>query len=119
MESEGSCRQNAGLTNRKRIEAAQWGEQANLCEARFLHGTLRRKSDGHKREGECVIPGEICIAAMSNEHRKVLKRAMQKSAEAIVVLRERNEGLNLSRADRGPFVELVGQKPRKRACDMR
>jgi hypothetical protein len=119
MESGGSCRQSAGPTNRKRIEAAQWGEQADFCKAQFLHGTLRRRSDGHKRDGECVIRGEICMAAMSNEHRKVLKRAMQKSAEAIVVLRERNEGLNLLRADRGPFLELVGQKPRKRACDMR
>jgi hypothetical protein len=59
VESGGSRRQSAGLTNRKRIEAAQWGEQANLCEARFLHGTLRRRSDRQKREGECVIPGEI------------------------------------------------------------
>jgi len=53
----------AGLTNRKRIEAAQWGEQANICEARFLHGTLRRRSDRHKREGECAIPGEIWRSA--------------------------------------------------------
>lgn len=95
MESEGSCRQSAGPTNRKRIEAAQWGEQANRCKAQFLHGTLRRRSDGHKRDGECVIPGEICIAAMSNEHRKVLTRARQKSAEAIVVLASRDEGPNM------------------------
>ena len=85
VESEGSCRQSAGSTIRKPIEAGRWGEQANLCEAQFLHGTLRRRSDGHKRDGECVIPGEICMAAMSNEHRKVLKRAMQKSAEAVLV----------------------------------
>jgi hypothetical protein len=95
VESEGSCRQSAGPTNRKRIEAAQWGEQANRCKAQFLHGTLRRRSDGHKRDGECVIPGEICMVAMSNEHRKVLKRAMQKSAEAIVVRREQDEGPNM------------------------
>lgn len=95
MESEGSCRQSAGPTNRKRIEAAQRGEQAIRCKARFLHGTLRRRSDGHKREGECVIPGEVCMAAMSNEHRKVLKRAMQKSAEAIVVPACRDEGPNM------------------------
>jgi hypothetical protein len=44
VESEGSRRQNAGLTNRKRIEAAQRGKQANRCEARFLHGTLRPDS---------------------------------------------------------------------------
>lgn len=95
MESGGSCRQSAGPTNRKRIEAAQWGEQANLCGAQFLHGTLRRRSDGHKRDGECVIPGEIRTAARSNEHRKVLKRAVRKSAEAIVVLREQSEGPNM------------------------
>ncbi len=95
MESEGSCRQSAGPTNRKRIEAAQWGEQANRCKAQYLHGTLRRKSDGHKREGECIIPGEICVAAMSNEHRKVLKRAMQKSAEAIVAADNGGEGPNM------------------------
>jgi hypothetical protein len=35
------------------------------------------------------------MAAMSNEHRKVLKRAMQKSAEAIVVRREQDEGPNM------------------------
>jgi hypothetical protein len=32
---------------------------------------------------------------MSNEHRKVLKRAMQKSAEAIVVPACRDEGPNM------------------------
>jgi hypothetical protein len=31
---------------------------------------------------------------MGNEHREVLKRAVQKSAEAIVVLREQDEGPN-------------------------
>src|SRR5437762_14176608 len=58
-ESGGSCRQSAGLTNRKRIEAASRGEQASICEAQYLHGTRRRRSDRHKREGGCAIPGEI------------------------------------------------------------
>ena len=39
-ESEGSPRQNAGLTNRKRIEAAQRGKKANIFKAQYLHGTL-------------------------------------------------------------------------------
>jgi len=39
-ESEGSPRQNAGLTNRKRIEAAQRGKAAQIVEAQYLHGTL-------------------------------------------------------------------------------
>ena len=71
-ESGGSCRQSAGLTNRKRIEAAQRGEQAIICEARYLHGTLRRRSDRHKREGACAIPGEIWRCAACYRHREVL-----------------------------------------------
>nr|UGK55822.1 Hypothetical protein [Pseudomonas aeruginosa] len=39
-ESEGSPRQTAGLTNRKRIEAAQRGEAAQIVKAQYLHGTL-------------------------------------------------------------------------------
>ena len=39
-ESEGSPRQNAGLTNRKRIEAAQRGKAAIIVKAQYLHGTL-------------------------------------------------------------------------------
>ncbi|HBP5037252.1 TPA: hypothetical protein L5637_002558 [Pseudomonas aeruginosa] len=39
-ESEGSPRQNAGLTNRKRIEAAQRGKTAQIVKAQYLHGTL-------------------------------------------------------------------------------
>ena len=46
------------------MEAAQRGEQANTCKARYLHGTLRRKSDRHKREGACAIPGEIWRSAL-------------------------------------------------------
>jgi hypothetical protein len=33
-ESEGSRKQSAGATNRKRIEAGPWGEQAKRCKAR-------------------------------------------------------------------------------------
>jgi len=35
------------------------------------------------------------MAAMSNGHRKVLKRAMQKSAEAVLVLACWDEGPNM------------------------
>jgi hypothetical protein len=57
--SGGSCGQSAGLTNRKRIEATHRGEMAKIIKARYLHGTVRRRSDRHKRDGECAIPGEI------------------------------------------------------------
>jgi len=41
------------------MEATHWGEVAEITKARYLHGTMRRRSDRHKREGGCVIPGEI------------------------------------------------------------
>ena len=39
------------------MEAAWRGEQAHICNARYLHGTPRRKSDRHKREGHAHYPG--------------------------------------------------------------
>jgi hypothetical protein len=36
-----------------------------------LHGTLRRISDRHKREGACAIPGEIWRSALCYRHREV------------------------------------------------
>jgi hypothetical protein len=38
-ESEGSRKQSAGATNRKRIEALLRGEQAQKCKARYMYGT--------------------------------------------------------------------------------
>ena len=94
-ESEGSRRQSAGLTNRKRIEAAQPGEAANIVEAQYLHGMLRRRSDRHKREGECAIPGEISGSAREGyRRREALRMGLEKSAKAIVGA-PRTEGLNM------------------------
>jgi hypothetical protein len=83
-ESEGSRKQSAGATNRKRIEAAPWGEQAERCEARYMYGTRCRISDAHKREGGCAIPGEICQRAAVLRGSRGSRRRWQKSAEAIV-----------------------------------
>jgi hypothetical protein len=41
MESGGSRRQSAGLTKRKRIEAARRGKRAIRRKAQFLHGVSR------------------------------------------------------------------------------
>ena len=71
------------MTNRKRIEATQRGEQANICKARYLHGALRRRSDGPKRDGACAIPGEICMSALVLLTSEGVGMLMQKSAEAI------------------------------------
>ena len=77
------------------MEAALRGEAAHIVKARYLHGTTRRKSDRHKREGECAIPGEICGSARKGyRRREALRRGPEKSAEAIVGA-PRTEGLNM------------------------
>jgi hypothetical protein len=38
-------------------------EEANISKVRYLHGECGRICGGHKREGGCVIPGEICLSA--------------------------------------------------------
>jgi hypothetical protein len=48
------------------------------------HRTTRRISDRHKREGKCVIPGEICTAAIVLLTSRGVRMVVQKSAEAIV-----------------------------------
>ena len=83
-ESEGSPRQNAGLTDRKRIEAAQRGEVAQIAKAQYLHGTLRRRSDRYKQEGHANYAGRsarlpLCYRASRGDGMNV-----QKSAEAVV-----------------------------------
>ena len=57
---------------------------AKFTEAQYLHRTLRRISDRHKREGGCVIPGEIWCSALELATSRGVARGHQKSAEAIV-----------------------------------
>ena len=63
MESEGSRRQNAGSTNRNHIEADVLGEKAIRFKAQILSGKHGRRCGGHKREGKCALPGEVCMFA--------------------------------------------------------
>ncbi|CAL8475618.1 protein of unknown function (plasmid) [Caballeronia sp. S22] len=49
-----------------------------------MHGMMRRISDRHKREGGCVIPGEICAAAEVLLASRGAGMAVQKSAEGIL-----------------------------------
>src|ERR1041384_4506632 len=41
-------------------EACKLDEKAHIFKVRYLYGKLERICGGHKREGECAIPGEIC-----------------------------------------------------------
>ena len=35
-------------------------EKANIFKVRYLNGKRGRRCGGHKREGQCALPGEIC-----------------------------------------------------------
>lgn len=90
------------------------GERANRLEAQILSGKHGSRCGGYKCEGERALPGEICLV----RHR--LRRSIgplrdgQKSAEAIVVGCELDEGPNLS-ALWNRSSEGLEQMPRKRA----
>jgi len=66
------------------MKATHWGEAAKIVKARYLHGTVRRKSDAHKRDSGCAIPGEIWRCAAVLRGSRGPRRHCQKSAEAIV-----------------------------------
>ena len=110
MGSGGSCGQSAGLTNRKRIEATHRGEMAKIIKARYLHGTVRRRSDRHKRERECAIPGEIWRCAAVLRRSRGVRRHRQKSAEAIVCAEQRvdQEGSSPSDAQMRSVISKSG-----------
>jgi hypothetical protein len=45
-------------------EAVMPGEKANIFKAQYLYGRHGRICGGHKREGGCALPGEICRSAL-------------------------------------------------------
>ena len=59
----------AGKTLARRTEiayeAVALDEKANIFKVQLLHGKRGRKCGGHKREGGCALPGEVCRPAMS------------------------------------------------------
>jgi hypothetical protein len=95
VESEGSCGQNAGSTNRNRIEACKLDEKAKRFKVQYLYGKLVRRCGGHKREGESAIPGEVCNFAGELLTLRGDGMKLQKSAEGIVAPFDRSEGPNL------------------------
>jgi hypothetical protein len=46
-------------------------EKAIIFKVRYLYGQHGRICGGHKREGGCALPGEICQSALRCRHRKV------------------------------------------------
>jgi len=92
VESEGSP-----LARRTEIayEACKLDEKANVFKVRYLYGKLVRICGGHKREGGCALPGEVCNFAEEQLALRGGGKKLQKSAEGIVVPFDRSEGPNL------------------------
>jgi hypothetical protein len=69
----------AGKTLARRTEiayeACKLDKEANIFKVQYLYGRLVRICGGHKREGECAIPGEICQPVVNYRHREVRGRA--------------------------------------------
>ena len=86
MESEGSRRQSVGLTNRNRIKAYALDKKANIFKVQTLSGKCGCNCGGHKREGKCALPGEVCP-----EQRAEVSRSHSKSKRK----KKWNEGLNV------------------------
>jgi hypothetical protein len=55
-------------------EACKLDEEANIFEVQYLYGRLGRKCGGHKREGGCALPGEICQLVTYYHHREMRGR---------------------------------------------
>ena len=57
----------AGKTLARRTETAYEAgvpdKKANIFKVQYLHGRRARRCGGHKREGGCALPGEICPPA--------------------------------------------------------
>lgn len=80
----------AGKTLARRTEiayeAAMLDQKANIFKVRYLYGRYGRICGGHKREGGCALPGEICRLALVLPSSRGDGMSRQKSAEGIVGL---------------------------------
>jgi hypothetical protein len=65
-------------------EACKLDEEATIFKVQYLYGKLVRKCGGHKREGECALPGEVCNFAIELWSLRGGGKRLQKSAEGIV-----------------------------------
>lgn len=65
-------------------EAAMLDEKANIFKVPYLYGKHGRKCGGHKREGRCAIPGEVCCPATVLLPSRGGGMGQQKSADGIL-----------------------------------
>jgi hypothetical protein len=64
-------------------------EEATRSKVRYLYGRHGRRCGGHKREGGCALPGEICLPAKELLSLRGDGMGRQKSAEGILGLLNR------------------------------
>ena len=60
-------------------------EKTIIFKVRYLYGKHRRRYVGHKREGECALPGEVSWYAFVLLMLRSVGMCHEKSAEVIVV----------------------------------
>lgn len=70
-------------------------EKAIIFKVRYLYGKHGRICGGHKREGGCITRGDlpICLVLPASQGAGM---GWQKSAEGILGLLDRAEGLNMN-----------------------
>ena len=101
-----------------RYEADATDEGARILKVRFLHGSRRRRPGGHKREGQCALPGEASGCAIKLAHSKGCDDAIREVSRGHSN-RAIDEGPNRLRDASGSFENLIGQLRRKTATDRR
>jgi hypothetical protein len=87
-------------------------EVAKIAKVRFLHGSRGRRSGGHKREGQCALPGEVSGGAIKLAQPKGCDDADREVSRGHSS-REIDEGLNRSMNASESFESLIGQLRRK------
>ena len=74
------------------------GKKAKIFKAQYLYGKHRHICGGHKCEGVCALPGEVCryvISELVDNRRRETPLNRQKSAEDIVSGFDPTEGRNM------------------------
>ena len=66
-----------------------------IFKVQYLYGRHGRRCGGHKREGGCALPGEVCRSAHVLLSPRGGGMGRQKSAEGIVRSIDRTEGPNV------------------------
>ena len=69
-------------------------EKAIIFKVRYLYGRHGRICGGHKREGRCALPGEVCLpAACYRIHKELHSSFLQMKIKVETLVRSAFAGL--------------------------